>query len=175
MRKNLEIELDNVALSRPCLEILAEVVARNITIRSLRLPRNSIDETGLHLLATALAKNRSLEELDLAKNDVKDKGLAILAASIPKCPGLRALGLSGNSIGDTGVASLCHALCSSSEQLQSIHEFPCLDLSTNLISDKVSCCPFRPLSVFHLFPVFDRALERLPSLFAPIRVCGSFG
>ena len=96
--------------------------------KSLRLPRNGINNTGAVALAQALHHNSTLNMLELYNNSISDAGAVALAQTLHHNSILKGLHLSNNSISDAGAVALAQTLHHNSTLER-------LDLSYNSISD----------------------------------------
>ena len=107
---------------------LADGLARNASLTTLRLGSCNVGEDGVRSLAAALRVHPGLRTLALDDSALDDIRVALLAATLPECRALTELDLFGNSVTDAGVASLAGALQSGS-RLQVLH------LGNNCIGD----------------------------------------
>ncbi|NEQ19279.1 MAG: hypothetical protein F6K28_05460 [Microcoleus sp. SIO2G3] len=82
---------------------------------------NCLGDAGVEVLAEGLQQNQTLRELGLASNGIGAKGCRALVASLKNHPSLshldlgyspstKVLGVQPNSIGDTGAAIIAHFL-----------------------------------------------------------------
>jgi ankyrin repeat protein len=91
-------------------DILKQLIAREITAKSLNLGRNNIGDEGAKLIAQAL-EHTDLIGLDLNSNNIGDAGALALAEALKKPTSkLTSLNLCTNEIGLPGVIELAEAL-----------------------------------------------------------------
>jgi len=88
---------------------IANALAHNTTLITLKLPRNELTDSDAILLAVALAENPTLEILDLRENTIRNDGVAALAEAARHSRGLRQLYLRGNPFGIRASQSLLEA------------------------------------------------------------------
>jgi Leucine Rich repeat len=91
-------------------ELRAEELATNTTLKVLSLDRNGIGDAGITALGQALMRNDSLEKLHVSENKFGITGLAAFAAGLKSNKGLKELVLGGNSIGDAGAVAFGESL-----------------------------------------------------------------
>ena len=108
---------------------LANAIAKNTTIKKLRLSYNNINDEGIKHLANALKENNTLEVLDLGSNNIGDEGAKCLADMLVANKSLQSIGLGDNNIGDEGAKCIADMLAVN-KTLQWI------SLANNNISDK---------------------------------------
>ncbi|KAI9020313.1 hypothetical protein DFJ74DRAFT_672827 [Hyaloraphidium curvatum] len=89
---------------------LAQALAENSTLTSLRLRNQGLGPEGARALAEALRKNSTLAILGLQDNGIGDSGASALAGALLKNSALTKLHLEGNGIGKAGIRKLLGAL-----------------------------------------------------------------
>jgi hypothetical protein len=104
-----ELCLSGAGLRDDEVEILADGIETQESVKRLDLSCNSIGERGAKALA-ALVEQVPLEELHLCSNGLKDEGACVLGGSLPSTTTLRVLRLGQNSIKDAGAAVLAWGL-----------------------------------------------------------------
>lgn len=92
------------------IQVLAEGLKRNNSIRILNLRDNLIGDPGIKALAAALKRNGSIRLLKLEINEIGDEGIKALAEALKLNRALRTLFLGNNQIGDEGIKALAEAL-----------------------------------------------------------------
>ena len=108
--------------------LLADALRENSSLRRLHLSYSSIDEHSIEVLSAALRVNSGLELLDLDFNRIGDRGAISLGEALRVNTGLRTLILSECGIDDTGAVALGMALSRNSS-------LTCLKLNNNSIGD----------------------------------------
>ena len=92
-------------------EVLADCLQENTTVKVLDLYNTGIGDTAAEALAQMLDSNTSLEQLDLSSNEIGDAGAKVLAEALYHNSTLKNLYLDGNvGIGEEGVSHLIQAL-----------------------------------------------------------------
>ena len=92
-------------------EVLAECLQENTTVKVLDLYNTGIGDTAAEALAQMLDSNTSLERLDLSSNKIGDAGAKVLAEALYHNSTLKNLDLLDNvGIGEEGVSHLIQAL-----------------------------------------------------------------
>lgn len=112
-------------------EDFAQALENNTTLTLLNLKGNEIEADGAKKLANALTKNTTLTSLDLSANEIKKAGANAFAKVLQVNSTLTSLNLANNSIKEDGIDNLAEALLTNST-LKS------LDLGYNNINDKVN-------------------------------------
>lgn len=92
------------------IQVLAEGLKKNNSIRILNLRDNLIGDPGIKALAGALKRNGSIRLLKLEINEIGDEGIKALAVALKSNRALRTLFLGNNEIGDEGIKALAEAL-----------------------------------------------------------------
>ncbi|CAF24065.1 DUF294 nucleotidyltransferase-like domain-containing protein [Candidatus Protochlamydia amoebophila] len=93
-------------------EIIANALALNTALRSLRLQNNQISDRGAEAFARALASNATLKALWLDNNQISNEGAEAIAQALASNTALRELYLGNNQISDKGTEAIAQALAS---------------------------------------------------------------
>lgn len=136
IRRDLSITLTNTMLSDSIVDIIADIMKYNDTMKSVNLSGNVLTVKAAETIAEALLRNHSLERLDFSFNQIGDDGAASLAKSIEQHPNLERLGLSACGISDTGAIAVVEAIEKSQETFHKEHEFPIIEFERNVIGDE---------------------------------------
>lgn len=93
------------------MQVLADFLRNDTTLRVLALPRNEISDQGVTWLADALKYNNALDKLVLCNNQIGNVGIRLVAEALRYNHGLLELSLNGNNmVGDDGKNALLAAL-----------------------------------------------------------------
>ncbi len=104
------LQLHKLQFAEHEVESLTQMLASNVTLRTLDLSGNGISSCGAKLLAQVLAQdNKSLARLDLTQSDISDAGAEHLADMLTTNTSLECLNLCDNNI-TSGVSRLAEAL-----------------------------------------------------------------
>ncbi|KAL0229676.1 hypothetical protein GEMRC1_009703 [Eukaryota sp. GEM-RC1] len=88
---------------------LMELMKVNITVTSVNLGYNSIEDEGARALAEVLKINNVVTRVDLENNSIGDVGAIVLAEALKINTTVRSIILTGNGIGNDGVRALAEA------------------------------------------------------------------
>ena len=122
------LDLSNSRISNAGSTALAQALHHNSTLRRLDLSNSRISNAGSMALAQALHHNSTLGKLDLSNSRISNAGSMALAQALHHNSTLRWLYLSNSRISDAGFAALAQALHHNSTLVV-------LDLSNNNITD----------------------------------------
>ena len=113
--------------NRVDIALLASALKNNVSLKTLELSSNNLDDGDAEELASALCKNSTLQELFLARNKITDAGITTLAIKLPDMKGLKKLSLWGNPFGEDGAKELLAGLrCNMElERLDLFRQFKC--------------------------------------------------
>lgn len=104
------VDLTNRSVRSSDVMALGPLLRASMTLRSLKLGYNNLQDHGAYAVAAALECQVSLVALDLGFNGIGDTGAAALGRSLVVNQTLRTLYLSGNAIGPAGAKSLAVGL-----------------------------------------------------------------
>lgn len=116
-------------LTDEAVEILAQSLSKNKSLRTLKLIDNKIRDEGAKALAKALQDNNSLVELYLTDNKIGDEGAEALAQALHHNDTIERLDLSSNQVKSEGAKNLAQAI-------QSNNSLQLLGLTNNEITDE---------------------------------------
>jgi len=106
------LDLVNTCPGEPALnEVVAALNEAPSGVECLYLGGNALDGTAATRLAELVARNQTLRGLFLNVNRLTDAGAEQLATGLVRNRGLHALGLASNGVGPTGIAALARRLC----------------------------------------------------------------
>lgn len=89
---------------------ISKALTVNSRLRTLKLPRNELDDSSAMKLNDALFQNSTLENLDLRDNNMSDLGVTLLAKAAMLSNGLRRLLVGDNSFGTKASIALLEAV-----------------------------------------------------------------
>ncbi|CAJ1953642.1 unnamed protein product [Cylindrotheca closterium] len=88
---------------------LVDTLRTNISIKTLSLARNKLENEDAVQLADALLDNDSIESINLRENRFTDVGVVALAKSLEKANSIREVSLLKNAIGNEGYKAILRA------------------------------------------------------------------
>lgn len=132
-RKCTELWLYNNRFTDQAVQVLAESLNDNSTLKTLDLSSNQISDQGIRVLSTAIQSNSksSLKSLRLANNVISNTGAKYLSDMLKTNRTITELWLANNDIGREGIEELMNVLAYHNQTLKS------LSLSNNrLVTDR---------------------------------------
>jgi Ran GTPase-activating protein (RanGAP) involved in mRNA processing and transport len=98
-------------------QLLAQALSLNSSLRILHLNENGLDDRAIEILAAPAILHSQLEYLDLRSNQITDNGIRVIATQLSdeRSHHLKKLSLHGNPFGEQGGSLLLEALQSNLE------------------------------------------------------------
>ncbi len=127
--KLYELNLSNQQLSFEQIEVLANSLKINNSLKSLNISSNNLQDQGIALIAEALENNNSLLKLDLNTNKIRDKGAAPLGQALQFNTTLTDIDLEYNQI-------TAHGGCEISKALNHNTTLTALNLGHNMVGPR---------------------------------------
>lgn len=94
----------------PQLQVLADFLKNNNTVKELRLNNNNLDDVAIAIFADLLRHNHSLQKVNLANNAFSKEAWQSIAEALKENKGLVELNLSNNSVDNDSLQTLFNAL-----------------------------------------------------------------
>jgi Ran GTPase-activating protein (RanGAP) involved in mRNA processing and transport len=91
-------------------KVVAAILKENSAIEFVRLGMNMISGEGAKAIADALKKNKTVRHISLSGNNIGVEGAKAIADSLKHNKTLQHIGLSSNGIGDEGAKAIAEAL-----------------------------------------------------------------
>ncbi|WP_052236381.1 DUF294 nucleotidyltransferase-like domain-containing protein [Candidatus Protochlamydia amoebophila] len=133
------LDLSGRGINDKEVEVIAQSLASNTTLKSLNLGYNQIGDQGAEAIAQSLASNTTLETLGLNNNQISDRGAKAISKALASNNTLETLYLEYNLISDEGAEAIAQALASNTILRK-------LFLSGNHISDQGAKAIFKALA-----------------------------
>eukprot|EP01118_Nematostelium_gracile_P002851 TRINITY_DN1321_c0_g1_i4.p1 TRINITY_DN1321_c0_g1~~TRINITY_DN1321_c0_g1_i4.p1 ORF type:complete len:659 (-),score=133.19 TRINITY_DN1321_c0_g1_i4:13-1989(-) len=122
-----DLDLSDNKVGDPGVQVISEMLEKNITLKILSLGSNGIQSSGAKILSKAILRNPSLTALYLNNNEIGDEGAKSLSRVINN-RNIKTLNLQRNKIGESGAVDLFRALQTNTTMIE-------LDLQNNSIDE----------------------------------------
>lgn len=114
----MEVNLDQRSVTQQDIQDIAPVLLVLSSLQSLKLSKNSLDDSHMAALAPVLRAHVSLQFMDLSDNCIGDSGAVAIAHALAGGINITNLDLSNNRIGDAGAAAIESCLFSNHSLVQ---------------------------------------------------------